>query len=349
MKKSLFVILALFAPLSTFYTHAAGGMKAVPVVLESVQTHQVSQSLSLVGKLQADQSVHISSEVAGKVDIIAVKTNQPVKKDQLLVKLHDSKAQAALTEAQAYLADEQRKLAEFERLVKRNAITQTELDAQKASVDIAKARLDAAKAHLSDLHITAPFDGTIGFIDFSRGQLVSVGSELMTLDNLSLMRLDLHIPERYLSNLSIGMTVLGQTPAWPEHNFTGSLVAVNSRINEETLNLPVRIHFDNQDGKLKPGMLVSAQLNFPAISAPIIPVQALEYSGTKRYVYVLGEDQRVTRTEVFLGARIENQVVIEKGLEIGQRIVVQGIVNMRDGLSVTEVTAEGYPVARGNQ
>ncbi|MGC9422289.1 efflux RND transporter periplasmic adaptor subunit [Vibrio sp.] len=351
MKKLSFLVryLYTFLAIFIFFPLAAKEVKSVPVVIESVQMHQVSQHLSLVGKLQAEQSVDIASEVSGRVDFIAVATNQIVKKDQLLVKLNDHKAQAALAEAQAYLVDEQRKLAEFERLVKRSAITQTELDAQKASVDIAQARLDAAKAKLADLHITAPFDGTIGFVDFSRGQLVNVGSELLTLDNLSLMRLDLSIPERYLSSLSLGMSVSGQTSAWPDQTFHGTLVAINSRINQDTLNLPVRVHFDNKEGKLKPGMLLSARIDFPAISAPIIPVQALEYSGTKRYVYVLGDDQRVIRTEVFLGARIENQVVIEKGLSIGQRIVVQGIVNMRDGLSVTEVTQEGYPVVRGEQ
>ncbi|KOO12292.1 hemolysin D, partial [Vibrio xuii] len=98
---------------------------------------------------------------------------------------NDDKARAAVAEARAYLKDEQRKLKEFARLVKRNAITQTEIDAQKASVAIAQARLDAANAELKDLHITAPFPATVGFIDFSLGKMVSVGSELFTLDNLS--------------------------------------------------------------------------------------------------------------------------------------------------------------------
>ena len=84
-------------------------------------------------------------------------------------------------------------------------------------------------------------------------------------------------------------------------------------------------------------MLVAADMDFPPVEAPIIPVQALEYSGTKRFVYVIGEDNKATRTEVFLGARIDNEVVIDKGIEIGQKIVVQGIVNMRDGALVQEL------------
>ncbi|MCL9782806.1 efflux RND transporter periplasmic adaptor subunit [Vibrio sp. S4M6] len=320
--------------------------QVISVVTEQVATHQVSQNLTLVGKLEAEQSVDVSSEVAGKVDKIAVSENQNVKQGQLLVQLEDNKALAAVAEAKAYLKDEQRKLNEFERLSKRNAITLTEIDAQKASVEIGKARLDAANANLSDMYIRAPFNGTIGFISFSRGQYVSLGSELMTLDDLSTMRLDLSVPERYLSKLREGMKVVGTSSAWANDAFDGKIRAIDTRINPETLNMKVRIQFDNRLRKLKPGMLLSVDIQLPSITAPIIPVQALEYSGTKRYVYVIDKDNKATRTEVWLGARVGNQVVIEKGLSIGEKVVVQGIVNMRDGVTVTEVDKNGKPVKK---
>ncbi|MBE4599142.1 efflux RND transporter periplasmic adaptor subunit [Vibrio navarrensis] len=322
---------------SSLASAAPKGPTAVTVVAEQVQTHQINQSLSLVGKLEAVQSVVIASEVSGKVESIQVKANQNVRQGQLLIKLEDDKALAAQTEANAYLKDEQRKLKEYERLVKRNAITQTEIDAQKASVEIAEARLAAAKASLNDLHISAPFAGTVGFINFSRGKRVSAGTELLTLDDLSLMQLDLHIPERYLSQISLGMAVTASSNAWKNEIFQGKIVGIDSRINAETLNLRVRIQFANPENKLKPGMLLNTALAFPAIEAPIIPVQALEYSGTKRYVYVIDENNKARRTEVLLGARVENQVVIESGVNIGDKIVVQGIVNMRDGVLVKEL------------
>ncbi|NOI66653.1 efflux RND transporter periplasmic adaptor subunit [Vibrio sp. 99-8-1] len=325
-------------------TFAAGQGKAsgpsksrsIAVVTEPVATHQISQTLTLVGKLEAEESVVIAPEVSGKINIINVSANQKVDKGQLLIQLNDDKAKAVLSEAEAYLRDEQRKLAEFERLAKKGAITQTEIDAQKASVDIARARLDAANASLKDLNITAPFSGTVGFVDFSRGKMVSAGSELITLDNLSVMQLDLQIPERYLSMLSKGMDVKATTNAWGGRDFSGKLMGIDTRINSETLNLRVRIKFDNPDNQLKPGMLMSGTMEFPALSAAIIPVQALQYSGTKRYVYVVDDNNKAKRTEVILGARIGNEVVIETGLEIGERIVVQGIVNIRDGITVVE-------------
>ncbi|MGN2672814.1 efflux RND transporter periplasmic adaptor subunit [Aliivibrio fischeri] len=336
--KSIALVVLLACTLSTpSYAKKTRGNQSVAVLSEEVATHEISQSLSLIGKLKASESVVISPEVAGKIERIAVKANQNVRKGQLVVQLNDDKAVAAIKEARAYLNDEKRKLTEFQRLAKKNAITQTEIDGQKASVDIAQARLDAANADLSDLHISAPFAGTVGFIDFSRGKMVSAGTELLTLDNLSVMQLDLQVPERYLSMLSVGMNVEATSQAWENSVFSGKLIGVDSRINAETLNLRVRIEFPNKDLKMKPGMLMAATLDFPAINAPIIPVQALEYSGTKRYVYVVGEDNKAIRTEVTLGARVENRVVIASGLNVGDEIVVQGLVNMRDGVTVKQL------------
>lgn len=83
---------------------------------------------------------------------------------------------------------------------------------------------------------------------------------------------------------------------------------------------------------------MSANLTFPAVLEPVIPVQALEYSGTKRYVYVVDEHQMAKRTQVTLGARIQDEVLISEGVNVGDRIVVQGLVNMRDGLKVDDLS-----------
>lgn len=345
MKKStllttVFIFFSLILSPSIIAKPAKRAASVVPVYSEIVEYHEVSQSLSLIGKLQSDKFVSIAAEVTGKVSTINVKANQKVSEGQLLFKLDDRKSQAALLEAQAVLADEQRKLNEYQRLVKSNAVTQSILDTQNSLVDIAQARLTTAQTEVEYHHLVAPFSGTIGLLDFSRGQMVSVGSELLTLDDLSVMQLDLQIPERYLSMLSKGMQVTASSRAWPSETFTGKVVAIDSRINPETLNLRIRVQFDNQHNQLKPGMMMSAELVFPAINEPIVPVQALEYSGTKRFVYVLKANNKVQRTEVLLGGRIKDSVLIESGVEVGARIIVQGLVNMSDGLQVKDLSNE---------
>ena len=315
-------------------------VRTVPVITGIVDQHELAQSLSLVGKLDAEESVFIAPQIAGKISSIEVRSDQQITAGQLLVQLDDAKAQAALAEAASYLADEKRKLNEFSKLISRNAITQTEIDAQKASVDMAAARLAAAQADLDYHYLSAPFNGTAGLIDFSQGKMVSAGTELLTLDDLSSMRLDLQVPEHYLAMLSPGMNVQATSRAWPDTYFAGKVTAIDSRVNQDTLNLRVRVQFDNPQHHLKPGMMMSATLVFPSVSEPVIPVQALEYSGTNRFVYVVGVDGIATRTKVSLGARIDNEVLITEGLAIGDKVVVQGLVNMRDGLRVEDLTNE---------
>jgi RND family efflux transporter MFP subunit len=174
----------------------------------------------------------------------------------------------------------------------------------------------------------------VGLIDFSRGKMVSAGESLLSLDDLSIMQLDLQVPERYLAKVSLGAEVEAKSEAWPDEIFYGKVVALDNQIDSSTLNIRVRSRFLNDSLKLKPGMLVSARINFSPVSASIIPVKALEYSGTKRFVYVVGDNDKVNRREVQLGARADNQVVIEKGLLVGEQIVTQGLINMRDGVKV---------------
>lgn len=307
---------------------------ATAVGVEDVEAYPIAQSLSLIAKLDAKTSVEVTPEVTGKVEKILVTSNQMVQKGDVLIELDREKEQAAVAEARAYLQDEQRKANEYQQLIKRNAISKTELAAQLASASIAKARLDVALADLSDMTIKAPFAGTIGLIDFSLGEMVDTGESLFTLDDLSMMRLDIQVPERYLSQLRTGMQVETQSDAWGDRKFMGKVTFIDTRINPNSLSARIRLEIPNPDGLLKPGMLMSARLVFPDIDAPIIPVQALEYSGTKRYVYVLGEDNKVQRTQVVLGSRVGEKIVVEKGLKLGQTIVTKGLVNMRDGLEV---------------
>ncbi|MFQ6370180.1 efflux RND transporter periplasmic adaptor subunit [Shewanella sp. YIC-542] len=308
--------------------------RIIPVVTAIVENKALSADIKLVGKLAAEHSVYIAPQVTGKIAAISVRSNQQVSAGQQLLKLEDAKAVAAVMEAKAYLADEQRKLQEYEKLAHSDAITQTEIDAQRASVDIATARLASAEADLAYHHIKAPFNGVVGLVDFSLGKMVTQGTELLSLDDLSVLRLDLQVPEAHLSQLSLGMLVSARSAAWPGETFSGKVVAIDPRINEETLNVRTRVQFSNPQHKLRPGMMLEATMSFAPEHHPVIPVQALEYSGTKRFVYKVDDTLKAQRTQVQLGARIDNLVLITDGLQPGDQIVVQGLVNIRDGMQV---------------
>lgn len=345
MKKVLLLISACLIGLLLFFlvtekdnkqNKHARKAKEIAVVTGIVETESLAKPITIIGKLKASRNVEIAPQIAGKIASIHFDDNQKVNKGQLLIKLDDAKAKANLAEAKALLADEKRKLKEFKKLINSNAITQTQIDAQNALVSIAEAKVAATKAELSYYSLSAPFDGYTGLKNFSEGKMVAAGNELVSLDDLSVMYLDLPIPEQYLSKLHLGMTISATSKAWPEV-FNGKLVAISPRVNENTLNLSVRIAFENPELKLKPGMMVSTKAKLPPISMAAIPVQALEYSGTKRFVYRIDQQNIAKRTEVILQERIGDRVLVQQGLLPGDKIVVQGLVNMRDGLKIKDI------------
>ncbi|MBV7314968.1 efflux RND transporter periplasmic adaptor subunit [Shewanella sp. NIFS-20-20] len=320
--------------------------KPVAVITAPVTSQSLQQELSLIGKLEAYQSVWVAPQITGKIATINTKENQQVKQGDLLLSLEDSRARATVAEAEAYLADQQRKLNDFIKLSHSNAITQSEIDAQRTQVDIASARLSAASSDLNYHYLRAPFTGHTGLIDFSEGKMVNAGTELLTIDNLSRLKLDIAVPEKYLSQLHIGMAITASSDAWPQQVFNGKVNAIDPRVDANSLNITIRVEFQNPDTRLMPGMMMKALLAFQPVTAPAIPVQALEYSGTKRFVYVVNDQQQVSRQQVVLSHRIDDSVLIESGLKVGDEIVVQGLVNMRDGISIHSLKTEAAPLSQ---
>lgn len=338
--RRLFVggILLLSTQMSVAAKPPMGGQRAVSVTAQGVQFEQMNPSLSLIGKLESYDSVTITSQIARKISAILVKSNEQVSKDQLLVTLDSKRLQAAFEQAKATYNDEKRILAEYQKLMKRKAITQTEHETQQAKVDVAKASLDIAQSDLDETKIRAPFAGVIGLNDLSLGEYVTVGQPLLYLDDTSKMQLDLDVPEQYIANTVVGLKVLATTSAYPTKIFTGVVKYIDSRVNPDKLSVKVRVLFDNTKGAnshelLKPGMLMNAKLLFKPHQALVVPAQAVEYVGTERFVYRVIEHKAI-KTKVTLGQRLNDQVVVESGLSKGDLVVVEGVVNMREGISV---------------
>ncbi|WP_042011634.1 efflux RND transporter periplasmic adaptor subunit [Aeromonas fluvialis] len=321
--------------------HSEPAAKA-PARQVNIRTQTVKQSLAeptlkLVGKLAANRSVIISPEVTGRIVKIAMQSGQTVAKGATLIALDAGKQQAELAEQSASLRDEHRKLGDMRKLVARGAVTQSELEGQEAMVAQVQARLDAARYELSLRTLQAPFAGTVSLIDLSEGALVNSGDTLLHLDELDKLRLDLAVPERYLSLLRPGMAVTATSSAWPDQQFNGTLTTLDSRVSNDTQNIKARVMIPNGNGQLRPGMQLNVELALPAQQLTLIPAQSVEYAGEQRFVYRLEADGRVKRVPVVLGETEGETVWVTEGLNVGDRIVVEGLVNLRDGVQVRDL------------
>ncbi|CAB5715389.1 efflux RND transporter periplasmic adaptor subunit [Aeromonas dhakensis] len=344
MKMRTWLVLACLSLLISagwYYRHFAPAGKPQPRQV-NIRAQTVSQSLAepsikLVSKLAANRSVVISPEVTGRIVKIAVRSGQQVKQGDVLIALDAGKQQAELAEQSASVRDETRKLRDMRRLVARGAITTSELEGQEATVAQAQARADAARYELSLRTLLAPFDGSVSLIDLSEGALVNSGDTLLHLDELAKLRLDLAVPERYLSLLRPGMAVTATSSAWPDQSFRGVLETLDSRVSNDTQNIKARVIIPNPDGQLRPGMLLNVELSLPPQKMTLIPAQSVEYAGEQRFVYRLEPNGKVKRVPVVLGDTHGEEVWVTEGLKVGDRIVVEGLVNLRDGVSVHDL------------
>lgn len=313
------------------------GARPVEVETGLVSAVELPQHLALVANLEAWQAVTIAPEVSGRLVRLMVESGDTVTQGQVLARLDDRQQTAQRDEARAYLAEARRLLAERHRLADRGAISASELAAQEAEVAMAQARLDSAEAELGKRTLLAPFDGVVGLVSHAPGAQVASGEALMTLDQLDRLRLDLAVPQRYLAALRSGQQVKAHIDAYPQLAFDGTLVALDSRVNPNDMTVAARFAFDNREGRLKPGMLSRIDFALPTEVRPVIPVQAMEYSGSDRFVYVVDDNNVAHRTLIEPGVRQGNAVAVESGLEVGTRIVVKGLVSIKDGSTVHEV------------
>ncbi|MGL4601005.1 MAG: efflux RND transporter periplasmic adaptor subunit [Plesiomonas sp.] len=322
-------------------------VKAVVVSVEPVTERVLSRQLPLIGNLIARQGIHLQSKVEATLTGINMQPSGQVKQGQWLLQLDDAQPKAALAEAQANALDAERKLQELSRLATLKAVSNTELESQRAAVQVAKAKVASAQATVNNYKITAPFSGQVGLYTLTVGQLISKDTAITTLDDLAQMTLDISVPEKFLSQVSIGSQVSAKTEALPKQTFIGTVVSKNVRLDEATLNGKVRVSFDNPQQQLLPGMLVKANITLDTDKLPVIPSRALLFQGSKQYVFVVEADKAVQR-EIHVERIYNDQVAVAKGLKVGELLVVDGTVKLRTGVTVDAKPLTPMPTTSSN-
>lgn len=300
---------------------------------EATQMDWVDQ-IDALGTTRANESVQVTAKVTETVERVNFTDGDVVEAGAVLVELTGKGEVAALKEAQAAYAEAMQQYRRFEGLVEQGTVTRSQLDTQIAARDQARARMDAIRARLSDRVITAPFAGVLGFRQVSPGTLVTPGTVITTLDDVSVLKLDFSVPEVFLGSLVVGAQVQARSAAYPDTEFQGVVRSLDSRVDPVTRAVTVRAHVANPEQRLKPGMLLTVRLATPARPAVVVDEIAVVQTGTLSYVFTVDAEQKAQRVDVKLGARKDGKVEIVAGLSPGMPVVAEGLVKMRPGLPV---------------
>jgi membrane fusion protein (multidrug efflux system) len=295
--------------------------------------------IEAVGTAQAKESVDVTSKTTNTVVAVRFREGERVRAGAVLVELDRAEAKADLEEAQAALAESENQFKRSRDLYAQQALSVSQLDQIEATLKGNRARVSAAKARLDDTVIRASFDGRTGFRRVSVGSLVNPGTIITTLDDTSLINLDFTVPETYFYMLERGLRVTARSAGLPDRVFEGTVANLGSRVDPVTRSITVRAQIPNADGVLRPGMFMTVNLQGQPKPTLLVPEAAIVPEQGKTYVFVVTDDV-VERREVRTGRRRPGEVEIAEGLREGERVVVEGTQNIRDGIRVREQTQE---------
>jgi membrane fusion protein (multidrug efflux system) len=334
--KALFPLIALilFGLCTYLYLPESNGQQnnrqAMPI---NVQAHQVAISrkaniIEALGTARANQAITLISAQSDYIKEIFFDDGDQVTKGQILIELQDEEETKRVQELEISLREEERKLKRLEQLAKTQAAARSALDEQKASFDATVVQLAGAKIKLSEMKLYAPFSGTLGQRAVSKGAFVNSSTKITTLDDTSIIKADFSVPEKYLAQIALGMTVMATSPAYPSAQFSGQVTHIASRIDTNTRSVEITASFDNNEQLLRTGMLLYSQLELSAEQTIMIPEKALIPQQSTHFVYVIN-DGKAAKREVKIGLRMGGWVAIKTGLAEGETVITEGIIKVR--------------------
>lgn len=303
------------------------------VTASSVQSARFVERVESVGTANANESVTVSAPVTERVVRLGFDDGDYVSRGQVLAVLAQAQESADLAEANARAAEAAQQLERIEALSKRGFATRVNLDQQRALVAQARAQAQNARATIGDRIVRAPFPGWASLRNISPGAVVQAGSEIVTVSDISSIKLDFSVPETALSALRPGLTIEARSAAYPDQPFRGQIAVIDPVIDPTTRAVKVRARLPNNDRKLKPGMLLTVAIETAPRMSLSVPELSVVGEGDQRFVYVIDKGKAV-RTRVRTGVRSAGLVEILEGLKPGQQVVTEGVVKLSDGMRV---------------
>lgn len=310
---------------------AGFGGRVQPALAMPVRLETFADRLEAIGTLQANESIVVTARVQGIVKEINFQDGQMVEAGKTLVQFDEAEQRARLQVELANLEEQRKQFERISGLARANATSEARFDEQQAAVKKAEANVAAARARLSDYTIKAPFAGRLGTRRTSAGALVTPGTVITTLDDLLVVKLDFSIPETFLSTLRVGLDIEAISSAYPDEVFRGTVTSIDTRIDPTTRSVGIRAELPNEDQRLRPGMLIVVDLIKDRRDSLMIAEEALVPFENQQYVFVVSDDDMVTRTPITIGRRRPGSVEVLEGLSLGDLVVTEGNTSLSTG------------------
>jgi membrane fusion protein (multidrug efflux system) len=332
------------------------------VTSEAARTEKWVEQLTSIGTLISSHGVDITSQVAGIVTEVNIESGKDAERGATLVQLDIAVELADLASARATLQEAEVAYARQSDLISKKVTSEASLDTARAKRDTALAAVKRIEAVIAQKSIKAPLSGRLGIRKVERGQYVSPGMTLVTMQALDPMRVDFPMPEQAIGKLRVGQDIAVTVDAYPGEAFKGKIESLDARVAQDTRTLLVRGSLPNPKLRLLPGMFanVVVLLGEPR-DVVTVPRTAISYSLYGDSIYVVkpadpaspgggaspagGERKLVAdRRYVKTGQARDDRVAIASGIDAGEEVVTTGQLKLAPGAAIR--IDNGQPLAR---
>jgi RND family efflux transporter MFP subunit len=349
--------------------------RTIAVEVAKVKIGDVEEKLSYVGSLLADASVTVAPKISGRVEKILVEVGDRVKEGQVLAVLEKEELteeynealaslkvyEATLIGKEAELKYQKRKLDRSKILLEKTLIAREQVDTletqvlsanaqvelTKAQMTQMKARLVNARIRLKSTEVISPFAGYVGKRFIDRGALVNSNTPLVTIVDISSVKVNVAVVESDYRKISPGQVAAITADAYPGRRFQGKVARMAPVLDRETRTAQVEIELSNPRGDLKPGMFARAEIVAQRRAGVLLVPKGAQVKSQEGYgVFKILEDgDRVGLVSIKLGLGQGGWIEFQGGLKEGDKVVTRGCNLLRDGQRVRIIDSSGASIA----
>lgn len=312
-------------------TTTTGQEKSAPVVsVITAQAEDVDITNTFTSNVEPFATNNIVSQTAGRIVSIRAEVGDKVRKGQVLAMMDD----VNLAKTRMQYVNDSTELARLTELYNIGAVAQSDYDMARLALNVTKKTYQNLA---ENTYLRSPINGVVTARNYDKGDMYSMTQPIFVVEQIQPVKMLVNVSESLFTQVHEGLEFDITVDAYPNETFKGKVNLLYPTVSAATHTFPVEVICQNADRRLRPGMFARVTANFGTNHHIVVPdVAVVKQQGSgEHFVYVLQPDNTVKYTHVELGKRLGNRYEIVSGLKEGDKIVTDGQVRLKDGVSVT--------------
>ncbi len=305
--------------------------QTVPVVsVVTAQAEDVDITSTFTSNIEPFATNNIVSQTAGRIVSIMAEVGQKVSKGQLLATMDD----VNLAKVRMQYVNDSTEFARLTELYNIGAVSQADFDMSKLALNITKKTYNNL---LENTYLRSPINGVVTARNYDKGDMYNMATPIFVVEQIQPVKMLVNISESLFTQVSKGIEFDITVDAYPNEVFKGKVDLIYPTVSSTTHTFPVEVICQNSDQRLRPGMFARVTGSFGTNHHVVVPdIAVVKQQGSgEHFIYLVNADNTVTYTKVELGRRLGNRYEITSGIKEGDKIVIEGQVRLKNGISVT--------------